>query len=351
MTYKKNFVARMMTLATVFAVLIGSAIGQDLQKQKQDKLKRVSAIDRELSSVSKDEYDQLIEERKKLAADIKAIDQKLLSDVNAMKKINAVKKAYNDGNTARKLGQYENAIKHYDHAIEMDSTFFRAYYGKGLTLKTLRRYPQAVAAYAGCVRHNPSYTDAYVNMGRIQRTSLSQVDKAISTFKTAIEYNPSAHKALYELGVSYLSYKKDYKKAAESFTKATLIKPDYDLAFFSLGVSLTELSQLDQAVANLENALAFTSRKKWASPHARLAVVYNKKGKCAKALEEAALALTMKKKNGLANYEAGKAAKCKGQLQKALAYFEALKKDRRWKRTAEYEIDLIVNRDKYGGSN
>ena len=114
---------------------------------------------------------------------------------------------------------------------------------------------------------------------------------------------------------------------------------------------MTELSQLDQAIANLDNALAFTSRKNWASPHARLAVVYNKKGNCAKALEQAALALTMKKKTPLANYEAGKAAKCQGQLQKALAYFEALKKDRRWKRTAEYEIDLIVNRDKYGGGN
>ena len=45
MTYKRNFVTRMMTVVAVLAVLIGSALGQDLQKQKQDKLKRISAID------------------------------------------------------------------------------------------------------------------------------------------------------------------------------------------------------------------------------------------------------------------------------------------------------------------
>ena len=36
-----------------------------------------------------------------------------------------------------------------------------------------------------------------------------------------------------------------------------------------------------------------------------------------------------------------------GNEQKALAYFETAKKDKVWKRSAEYEIDLLVNKEKY----
>jgi tetratricopeptide (TPR) repeat protein len=340
-------------MCALLVVFVGSVFSQDLQKQKQDKIQRINAIDKELNAggVSKEDYDRLIDERKKAEAAIRDIDKKLMADVDAMKKINAVKKAFNDALTSYKLGQYQQAISHSDNAVSLDPNFAQAYYVKGLSLNKLRQYAEAAAAYEGAVQHNPNYAEAYVALGKIYSARMRQPDKAIATYDAAIENNPSAPKVYYELGAVYQNHKKDYKKAVKNFMKATQIKPDYDLAFFSLGVSQTELSQFDQAIANLENALAFTTRKKWASPHARLAVVFNKKGNCQKAVEESMKALEVDKKNALANYEAGKAAKCLGQLQKALAYFEALKKDRRWKRTAEYEIDLIVNRDKYGGSN
>ncbi len=343
--------AGVFVLFVLLSLSVGFAVAQDLAKQKQEKMVRLNEIDNRLkASPSKEEYDQLIKEREQIVAEIKKIDEALKADVEAMKKINAVKKAYNEGNTALRLGQYEKAIQLYDKALSMDPTFYKAYYGKGFALNKVRQYQKAVEAYQKAVEHNPNYTEAYVNMAKIYRDRLRNPEKAAEIFKTAIERDPSAYKAYYELGVYYLNVKKDPNKAVENFIQATRLKPDYALAYFSLGVGLTELGRYNDAIAALDSAIANSKRKRWSSPWARKAVAYNKMGNCKAALQAAKQALSLKKNDSLAKYEAGKASKCLGQFQQALSYFESLKRDRLWRKTAEYEIDLIVNRDKYGGN-
>ncbi len=351
MKWPKAFVTVLLAAWVIAGLAVVPSHAQDLAQQKQQKMIRLNQIDNQLkASPTQEEYDRLMQERERLVAEIKDIDARLKADVEAMKRINAVKKAYNDGNTAYRLGQYAQAVEHYDKALSMDPTFYMAYYGKGLALTKLRQYQKAVEAYQLAVQHNPSYSAAYVNMGKIYRDRLRNPDKAMTIFKTAIEKDPSAYKAYYELGVVYLNIEKDYNKAVENFIAATRLKKDYGLGFYSLGVALTELNRLDDALAALDSAIANPERRNWSDPYARKAVVYNKQGNCKAALAAAEKAISLNRRDSLAKYEAGRASKCLGQLQQALSYFRDLKKDRAWSRTAEYEIDLIANRDKYGGN-
>jgi len=342
--YKKMSV---IALSCVF-VLVGIVAAQDLNQQKQDLINQIKAIDAKLkASPSAEEYEELIEKRKKLEAEVKAINEKLKSDVEAMQKINSVKKAFNDGNNAYKLGQYQQALEYYNKALSIDSTFYSAYYGKGLTLKKMRKYREAAEAYHGAIRHNPTYTEAYVALGKIY-TALNKHDDAVETYQKGVKNDPSSAKLYYELGAVYLNNKKDYQKAYQNFSKAVQLNPEYDLAFYSLGVSLTELARYDEAVMALENALAVTKRRNWESPYYRLAVVYNKQGNHSAAKEAAVNALNADSDYAPAAYEAGKACKELKQYDQAIKYFQQAAKDRVWKRAAEYEIDLIENRDKYG---
>ncbi len=330
-------------MGVILCLLLSVAVGfgQDLTQQKQQKLNQVNEIDAKLkANPTADEYESLIKQREKLVAEIKDIDSKLMADTEAMKKINAVKKAFNDGNNAYKLGQNQQALDFYNSALSLDSTFFKANYGKGLTLKRLRRYDEAIAAYQAAIRHNPSYTDAYVALGKIY-SETGKPDLAIQTYQKAIQNDPRDPKAHYELGAVYLDAKRDYNKAAENFTKATQLDPQYDLAFYSLGVALTELGRLDEAEMALENALAVTNRKKWADPHYRLAVVLNKKGDFADARKAADEALLQKPGYAPAAYEAGKACKALGQISQAITYFELAGRDRAWKQASDYEINLL----------
>jgi len=325
-------------------------LSQNLNQQKQAKRKQVTEIDAKLKSgPSPEEYEDLIKKREKIVAEIRAIDKQQMSDADAVKKINAVKRAFNDGNSAYKLGQYQQALDHYDKAISLDETFEQAYYGKGLTFNKLRKYPNAISAFQSAVDRNPAYIAAYRQLGATYR-QISQIDKAIEVYTEAIQNDPRAAKIFYSLGAIYLDKKKDYKKASENFRKATQLDPVYDRAFSSLGVSLIELGKLDQAIMALENALAVTKKKRWEGPHYRLAVAYNKKSAHSKAKAAAIEALNNKKNYAPAAYEAGKACKELGQFNEAIKYFGISGKSRVWKKTADYEIDLIKNRDKYGSN-
>jgi tetratricopeptide (TPR) repeat protein len=334
----------MMVLLFAFgSVLVAS---QDLQKQKQQKLKEIQRVDRDLQSATPEEYKDLIKEREKLVADIKDIDAKLMADVDAMKKINAVKKAFNDGLQAYKVGQNQAAIENCNKAIALDSTFYQAYYVKGLAMKKTRNFNGAIAAYQGAIRQNPGYVEAYDALGGIYRQT-NQADKAIAVYQKAVENDPSSAKIFYGMGAVFQNNKRDYAKAVENFRKATQLDPEYDLAYYSLGVSLTELGKFNEAIMSIEQALAVTSKKSWPDANYRLSVAYNKLGNCNEALDHAATAMQQKKNHGGAAYEAGKASNCLGNEQKAMGYFELAKRDRVWKRSAEYEIDLLVNKDKY----
>jgi len=337
---------------TLTFLLFSTAIilSQDLNQQKQAKLKQVTELDVKLKSgPSPEEYEDLIQKREKIVAEIKAIDKQLMADVDAMKKINAVKRAFNDGNNAYKLGQLQEALNHYNKAISLDATFVQAYYGKGLTLKKQRKYKEALAAFQAAIDNNAAYSAAYLALGTTY-SQLSQPDKAIQVYNQAIQYDPTSAKMHYSLGEVYLNKKKDYKKASENFRKATQLDPGYDRAFSSLGVSLIEIGKLDQAIMALENALAVTKKKRWEGPHYRLAVAYNKKSAYSKAKAAAIEALNNKKNYAPAAYEAGKACKELGQFNEAINYFGIAGKSRVWKKTADYEIDLIKNRDKYGSN-
>ncbi len=92
-----------------------TALSQDLNQQKQAKRKQVTEIDAKLkSNPTPEEYEDLIKKREKIVAEIKAIEKIMKSDDATMKKINAVKRAGNAGNSALKLGQLPEAVNYYN---------------------------------------------------------------------------------------------------------------------------------------------------------------------------------------------------------------------------------------------
>jgi len=176
---------RVVAVMVSLCLVVSPARGQDINQQKQQKFNQINEIDAKLkANPTTEEYNSLIQQREKLVGEIKELEQKLLSDVEAVKKINAVKKAFNDGNNAFKLGQNQQALDFYKMAISLDSTFSKARYGKGLTLKRMQ-YPEAIAAYSAAIRHDPMYSDAFVELGKIY-SEIDKPDKAIQTFQKAL---------------------------------------------------------------------------------------------------------------------------------------------------------------------
>ena len=79
------------------------------------------------------------------------------------------------------------------------------------------------------------------------------------------------------------------------------------------------------------------------SAYYRLAALFNKLGRHQEALDMALKSIKYgPKKNGKAAFEAGQAYERMGQHQNAIKYYTtAGQQDRRWKKNADYQIELI----------
>src|SRR5206468_3221696 len=63
--------------------------------------------------------------------------------------------------------RYEEALKCYDRALEIDPTFVNLYYGKGIIFVTLGRYDEALKCYDRALEIDPEYPYAWNGKGNV----------------------------------------------------------------------------------------------------------------------------------------------------------------------------------------
>jgi tetratricopeptide (TPR) repeat protein len=255
---------------------------------------------------------------------------------------NEKKRAFNDGNNFIKLGRYDEALIAYDKAINLDSTWGKAYYGKALALKGSRRYSEAVQAYQIAIRRDPNFGEAYFALG-ILYSEIEQHDKAIVVLRQATEHlhaspTGAAYKAFYALGLAY-DKMNQFKEAVNALRRAQELNAKYFWAFYMLGNVLNKLGQYDEALAEIEGALALKENLHLAL--ALQAEIYNAKNQPELALKAAQASLQASAGYPRANFEAGRALKLLRRFDEATTYFRAAGKDRAWQKNVEYEIEDI----------
>jgi len=336
---KRNF-----TLLNVLIILlicsVGAILAQDLQQQYNDKLRQAKEINMKMNQqgITKDDYNKLLKQYEALTTELSSIKEKLNADVELTEKLNNAKRAYNNGNTLYKKGQFDEALAAYDKAINLDSNYSKAFYGKGLTFVKQRKYEEAIEAYKQAIEIDPSYARAYSAMGSVYK-DMKKYNESVEAYQKAIEIDTKSYATIYNLALVFNSMK-DYPNAIKYFRMATQVKPDYYKAFTLLGETFMNSGDADQAVMALENALAI--KPDYDRANFQLAMIYNKMQKYAEALKAAEDCLKKPGRyKGGANFEAGIACKQLGDTAKAKTYFEAASRDSRWRKNAQYEIDLI----------
>ena len=75
----------------------------------------------------------------------------------------------NKGVALKNLNQYQQAIDAYDNAIRINPNDADAYCGKGVALQNLNQFQQAIDAYDNAIRINPNYADSLLQQRK--RTS------------------------------------------------------------------------------------------------------------------------------------------------------------------------------------
>lgn len=155
--------------------------------------------------------------------------------------------------TYRQIGFWKNGVIFWNYIIEKEpGKVPLAYYGRGFALEQTGQTARAVADYKKTVALDPSYTDAWNNLGLIYEQR-GQHDKAISFYKKAVALAPSYDVPYNNLGIAYEDIDRP-DLALGAFNKSIRLKQDNPQAYFNRGNIYMETGRKGLAAADFLKA-------------------------------------------------------------------------------------------------
>jgi tetratricopeptide (TPR) repeat protein len=157
------------------------------------------------------------------------------------------------GNVLSDQKRYDEAIAAYDRAIELDPTFAYPWYGKGIVLREQKRYDEAVAAYDRAIELNPDFACPW-NGKSIALRELKLCAEALAACDRAIELDPDYAAAWHGKGIA-LREQKRYEEAIAAYDRAIELDPDYAYPWHGKGIALREQKRYEEATAAYDRAI------------------------------------------------------------------------------------------------
>jgi tetratricopeptide (TPR) repeat protein len=215
-------------------------------------------------------------------------------------------------------GQVDEAIAHYQKALEIKPDYAEAHSNLGTALLQNGQVDEAIAHCQKALEIKPDYADAHGNLGNALLQN-GQVDGAIAHYQKALEIKPDKADAHSNLGNAFLQ-KGQVGEAIVHYQKALEIKPDYADAHLNLGNAFLQKGQVDEAITHYQMALRINSD--FSEAHYNLGNAFLRKGQVDEAIAHYQKALEIKPDYAEAHSNLGNAFLRKGQVNDAVAHYE-----------------------------
>ena len=157
------------------------------------------------------------------------------------------------GSSLDELRRYEDAIRSYDSALEIEPNNTMALNNKGATLRYLKRYEESLDCLERALKLDPQMVQAWMNKGNTL-DDMGDPEKAIPCFERAIKINPDYPEAWYNRALA-LDRCGRQKDALESYDEALKLAPWYEEAWTNKGIILRDLGQYEEALSCYDRAI------------------------------------------------------------------------------------------------
>ena len=183
-------------------------------------------------------------------------------------------------------GKTNEAIAHYQKALELDPNYGEGHYNLANALLRLGRTEEAVAHYERALEIYPRNISARYNLASVLVQS-GRVEEGIAHYREVLEMNPKHAAAHNNLGLTLLRSGRA-EEAAVHYRQALAIDPNNAQANYNLANTLVQNGRLDEAVTHYRRALQSNPRD--AAAHDRLSKVLRQLGRVDEADSHAAKA-------------------------------------------------------------
>ena len=133
-----------------------------------------------------------------------------------------------EGIKAHDKGEYKNAIKLYDKALELDKDNLLALYEKTLSLMSLQKYEDAIYCCMKAIEVHPGKDDlkyVYVAYGNAY-DALKKPEKSIDKYNEGIKFFPDFYQLYFNKGIS-LAGMQEFDDALACFHQSIMINPSH----------------------------------------------------------------------------------------------------------------------------
>ena len=141
---------------------------------------------------------------------------------------------------------------------------------------------QAITHYEAALQLDPSMFWAHYSLGAIYQKQ-EKYDDALTKFKTSLTLNPNYYPAHYYIGEIHLK-KDNYTEAFQSFEAAQTLNPKWEYPVYGIGLVYFAQGSLNQARATFERAIQ--NNRKFAPAYIKLGQVLATEGFFEEALRE-----------------------------------------------------------------
>jgi tetratricopeptide (TPR) repeat protein len=128
------------------------------------------------------------------------------------------------------------------------------HFNSGIHFYNQKEFSKAVQAYQKVIELDPTYVEAYNNLG-ITYQMIGDTEKAFNSYEKAIKINPGYEKGYNNLGILLL-LKDRYGEALEAFQKALAINSNNIESHINLGILFKKSGRLEKAIESYQTALS-----------------------------------------------------------------------------------------------
>jgi tetratricopeptide (TPR) repeat protein len=122
---------------------------------------------------------------------------------------------------------YDSAVAEYTRAVDIDSTYSKAYVNMGLAYEAAGRKPDARRVLRRAVQVNPQDVLAHCHLGQIEQ-SYGNYAEAVQLYRRALEIDPNSAQAHYNLGLAFAETKV-FREAMIEWEKVIVLDPNGEL--------------------------------------------------------------------------------------------------------------------------
>ena len=159
----------------------------------------------------------------------------------------------NLGILLRRKGQLDEAIAHFQKALEIQPDNARVHNNLGNALLQNGQLDEAIAHFQKALEIQPNLAVVHDNLGAVFLKK-GQIDEAIARFRRALDIQPGLVEAHYNLGLA-LFQKGQLDSAIAHFAKVLEIQPDLADAHANLGTVFLQKGQVAEAMVHFQKVL------------------------------------------------------------------------------------------------